>query len=233
MKFIKHTLEIFLFLSLFLYSLEYSAKNKEKSNIPIEVPTVYTMSTMKPIINTNLEAITKKFKKINGPIFVKVDNEKETKQNVTNDTTLAPAKNETNNTNDIQEKVKMLENKLNQYEKQLNQLISSKNNSEKAQTHSSNNAEKEQPKEDKQNEVPSSKNSTETQKTSNPLNNTQAPKLKENHPPIHTNDSDKVFSIQSSQFEKSKEKANEKKKGISNQPSHLSSKKEEALTKII
>lgn len=235
MKFIEHTLELLLFLSFFLYSWEYSAKNKEKSNIPIEVPTVYTMSTMKPIINSNLEAITKKFKKINGPIFVKVDNVKETKQKMTNDTTIEHAKNETNNTNDIKEKVKMLENKLNEYEQQLNQLIiSSKNNSEKGQTHPSNDVEKKQSKEDKQNETPQSKNNTktniETQKTSNQVNNTQTAKLEENHPAIPTNDSNKGVSTQSSQNDKSKEKNNEKNKEISNHLSQ-SSKKEESQNK--
>lgn len=234
MKFIKHVLKIFLFLSLFLYSLEYSAKNKEKSNIPIEVPTVYTMSTMKPIISSNLEAITKKFKKINGPIFVKVDNENETKPNMTNDTILTPPKNETNNTNDIQEKVKMLEKKLNEYEQQLNQLISSKNNSEKTQTNPTNDVEKES-KEEKQNENPPSTKNTENQETSNPVDKTQTREQKENNPVAPQNDESKKtneednkekISKQSSQNSEQKEKI-DKDKETAAQPSENNKKEEE------
>lgn len=234
MKFIKHVLKIFLFLSLFLYSLEYSAKNKEKSNIPIEVPTVYTMSTMKPIISSNLEAITKKFKKINGPIFVKVDNENETKPNMTNDTILTPPKNETNNTNDIQEKVKMLEKKLNEYEQQLNQLISSKNNSEKTQTNPTNDVEKES-KEEKQNENPPSTKNTENQETSNPVDKTQTREQKENNPVAPQNDESKKtneednkekISEQSSQNSEQKEKI-DKDKETAAQPSENNKKEEE------
>lgn len=239
MKFIKRVLKIFLFLSLFLYSLEYSAKNKEKSNIPIEVPTVYTMSTMKPIISSNLEAITKKFKKINGPIFVKVDNENETKPNMTNDTILTPPKNETNNTNDIQEKVKMLEKKLNEYEQQLNQLISSKNNSEKTQTNPTNDAEKES-KEEKQNENPPSTKNTGKQETSNPVDNTQTLEPKENNPIVSQNDKSKKkneednkekIPEQSPQNSEQKEKIDkDKDKETPTQPSE-NNKKEEEINK--
>lgn len=109
MKFIKSNIKLLVFICFCYESLQYSLRNKANTNIPIEVPTIYKMSTIKPIIPLSTDYMKKIFKKTNGPIFV----------NITKKLSTA-----TNNTKkeQMKEKIKELEEKLVVYEKEIKEL---------------------------------------------------------------------------------------------------------------
>ena len=113
MKFIKCNIKLLFFICFFYESLQYSLRNKAKLSIPIEVPTIYKMSTIKPIIPLNTDNMKKIFKKTNGPIFVN-----------TTKKIHSPIKNVTRvtKTEQMKEKIKELEDKLIVYEKEIKQL---------------------------------------------------------------------------------------------------------------
>ena len=119
MKFIKCYIRLLFFICFCYESMQYSLRNKAKLNIPIEVPTIYKMSTIKPIIPLNTDNMKKIFKKANGPIFVNITKKLH-----------SPIKNVTNvtKTDQMKEKIKELEDKLIAYEKDIKQL---KNNQTK------------------------------------------------------------------------------------------------------